>query len=336
MMHKVTYIADGDTSEFIFNFPFFQPDDVKASVNFDIQPNTTYTIIPNEPRSDGKYIGGKIVFKSVPIHGAEITIWRKIELGRTIDYQPTLPISTDSLNADFNFLLEYLRDIYELDNNVANIENGLQFLDSIQSQIDALGDFSQLATKAELAPVAFSNDFTDLENPPSIPNPDDFAPVNHTHNEYATHSETDELSERIDTLESGTGSLPQNMDYVEYWDSADTTDHSHAKPGVATPTDHGWYRVYKSGWCEQGGQVTDTQSATQHFTNVNLPIYMVNIAYYATATDTRASGTTNYAMRIVERTVTKIKVSGTIHTDKTYYNNSCLWYVCGNSFIIPE
>ena len=296
-MHKVTYIADGDTSEFIFNFPFFQPDDVKASVNFDIQPNTTYTIIPNEPRSDGKYIGGKIVFKSVPIHGAEITIWRKIELGRTIDYQPTLPISTDSLNADFNFLLEYLRDIYELDNNVANIENGLQFLDSIQSQIDALGDFSQLATKAELAPVAFSNDFTDLENPPSIPNPDDFAPVNHTHNEYATH---------------------------------------HAKPGVATPTDHGWYRVYKSGWCEQGGQVTDTQSATQHFTNVNLPIYMVNIAYYATATDNRASGTTNYAMRIVERTVTKIKVSGTIHTDKTYYNNSCLWYVCGNSFMIPE
>ena len=25
-MHKVTYIADGDTSEFIFNFPFFQPE----------------------------------------------------------------------------------------------------------------------------------------------------------------------------------------------------------------------------------------------------------------------------------------------------------------------
>lgn len=42
-------------------------------------------------------------------------------------------------------------------------------------------------------------------------------------------------------------------DYVIYWDSADSTDHSHAKPGVSTPTDHGWYRYYKSGWVEQGG-----------------------------------------------------------------------------------
>lgn len=45
-------------------------------------------------------------------------------------------------------------------------------------------------------------------------------------------------------------------DYVIYWDSADSSDHSHAKPGVETPTDHGWYRVYKSGWCEQGGNAT--------------------------------------------------------------------------------
>lgn len=49
-------------------------------------------------------------------------------------------------------------------------------------------------------------------------------------------------------------------DYVIYWDSADSTDHSHAKPGVSTPTDHGWYRYYKSGWVEQGG-VTATVGA---------------------------------------------------------------------------
>ena len=41
-------------------------------------------------------------------------------------------------------------------------------------------------------------------------------------------------------------------DYVIYWDSADSSDHSHAKPGVPTPTNNGWYRIYKSGWCEQG------------------------------------------------------------------------------------
>lgn len=57
--------------------------------------------------------------------------------------------------------------------------------------------------------------------------------------------------------------VPQDMaDYVVYYDSADATDHSHAKPGVATPTDYGWYRVYKSGWVEQGGVLPTTPSAT--------------------------------------------------------------------------
>ena len=48
--------------------------------------------------------------------------------------------------------------------------------------------------------------------------------------------------------------VPQDMaDYVVYYDSAGATDHSHAKPGVPTPTNFGWYRIYKSGWVEQGG-----------------------------------------------------------------------------------
>ena len=52
------------------------------------------------------------------------------------------------------------------------------------------------------------------------------------------------------------------VDYVIYWDSADSTDHSHAKPGVATPTNHGWYRYYKSGWVEQGGATATVQAGT--------------------------------------------------------------------------
>ena len=52
-------------------------------------------------------------------------------------------------------------------------------------------------------------------------------------------------------------------DYVIYWDGADSADHSHAKPGVSTPTDHGWYRYYKSGWVEQGGITTS---------DVNIPV----------------------------------------------------------------
>ena len=46
---------------------------------------------------------------------------------------------------------------------------------------------------------------------------------------------------------------PDMADYVVYYDSAEATDHSHAKPGVPTPTNYGWYRIYKSRRCEQGG-----------------------------------------------------------------------------------
>lgn len=60
-------------------------------------------------------------------------------------------------------------------------------------------------------------------------------------------------------------------DYVEYWDAADSNDHSHAKPGVSTPTNHGWYRIYKSGWCEQGG-ISSTMQIT-------LPIQMADTNY---------------------------------------------------------
>ena len=127
-MYLITYTGDGATTEFNFSFPYFQSADVHVSVNSVIQTSDACTIIPaTDSRVDGKYTGGRVVLNAAPTVGAEIRIWRKIDLSRVIDYQPTLPINTDCLNADFNFMLEYLRDLYELDGDVANIENGLQF-----------------------------------------------------------------------------------------------------------------------------------------------------------------------------------------------------------------
>lgn len=55
-------------------------------------------------------------------------------------------------------------------------------------------------------------------------------------------------------------------DYIIYWDHADATDHSHAKPGVETPTNHGWYRYYKSGWVEQGYTIGNLPQGNLSFT----------------------------------------------------------------------
>lgn len=65
-------------------------------------------------------------------------------------------------------------------------------------------------------------------------------------------------------------------DYVIYWDSADATDHSHAKPGVSTPTNHGWYRYYKSGWVEQGGIIANL---TDTMARIVFPIIMADVNY---------------------------------------------------------
>lgn len=74
-------------------------------------------------------------------------------------------------------------------------------------------------------------------------------------------------------------------DYVIYWDSADATDHSHAKPGVSTPTDHGWYRYYKSGWVEQGGSFSGNAPLS-----IALPIIMANTGYSCLSAHGRRNG----------------------------------------------
>ena len=74
-------------------------------------------------------------------------------------------------------------------------------------------------------------------------------------------------------------SIMGGMDFPVYWDSADSTDHSHAKPGVSTPTDHGWYRYYKSGWVEQGGRQNNTSAPNGTFDTVYLYIPMKDKNY---------------------------------------------------------
>ena len=66
-------------------------------------------------------------------------------------------------------------------------------------------------------------------------------------------------------------------DFVQYWDSGDATDHSHAKPGVATPASGTWYRLYKSGWVEQG--VTTPASGGVNDFSFAFPIPMKSTAY---------------------------------------------------------
>ena len=271
-MYLITYTGDGATTEFNFSFPYFQSADVHVSVNSVIQTSDACTIIPaTDSRVDGKYTGGRVILTTAPVAGAEIRIWRKIDLSRVIDYQPTLPINTDCLNADFNFMLEYLRDLYELDGDVANIENGLQFLDSIQYQIEQLGDFSELARKADLP------DFTQFATHDEIPDTSEFITINHTHDmsAYVTNTALDatisELQDEIDDIDT---SLAFPIEFAPD-DEPDVVVKTQLPTAANNYT---WYRLYKSGWVEQGGRGGALENGAKIIT---LPIAMADTNFYA-------------------------------------------------------
>ena len=73
------------------------------------------------------------------------------------------------------------------------------------------------------------------------------------------------------------GNTSNLVDYVVYYDSADITDHSHALPNANTLTNHQWYRIYNSGWIEQGGIFTNSIDEI-----IILPVTMSSALYNIT------------------------------------------------------
>ncbi len=109
-MYKISYVGDGENTEFTFSFPFFQEADIRVSIDNVLLNDTEYDVNPN----DG-FTGGTIVFSNAPETGKNIDIFRQVDLSRVIDYQTTEKIDPEDLNTDFNFLLAALQDIRAID-----------------------------------------------------------------------------------------------------------------------------------------------------------------------------------------------------------------------------
>lgn len=245
-MYIIKYTGDGGTTEFNFDFPFFKAADINVSVNSQILQSGQFSVVLTEAvQADGMYYGGRVVLNSAPALGAEISIWRKIDLSRVIDYQPTLPIQTETLNADFNFMLEYMRDLYELDGDVANIENSVQFIDSIQSQIESLGGIGELARKDELP------DFTEYAKKSEIPDVSNFAEKQDIPDvsNFATKDEIPDISNLASKDEipdisnlATKAEIPDLTEYAKKTEIPDTgnfalKNHTHDMSAYATKTE---------------------------------------------------------------------------------------------------
>ena len=117
-MYKISYVGDGESTEFTFSFPFFQESDIKVSIDNTLLNDTEYDVNP-----DDDFTGGKVVFSTAPETGKSIDIFRQVDLSRVIDYQATAKIDPEDLNTDFNFLLAALQDIRAIDVDLAQWEN---------------------------------------------------------------------------------------------------------------------------------------------------------------------------------------------------------------------
>lgn len=118
-MYKISYIADGQKTEFNFSFPFFQVDDVRVAVDDVVDTEKhNFAVMPNEDFS-----GGNVVFDTPPANNAKIDIFRQVSLSRSIDYQPTKVIDPEDLNSDFNFLLSALQDLRSIDVDLSQWAN---------------------------------------------------------------------------------------------------------------------------------------------------------------------------------------------------------------------
>ncbi|MDR2413095.1 MAG: hypothetical protein LBD50_02695 [Rickettsiales bacterium] len=179
-MHKISYTGDGATKEFVFSFPFFQEDDVRAAINENILAPAQYGVNAN-----AEYDGGTVEFADAPADGAKIEIFRRISLSRVVDYQPAGRIYPEDLNTDFNFLLEAFRDLQAVDIDLAewqNIhDNVLSFIEYTKNLIEdklsgggVLGLYNNLLSVLDGALPLLINDYGSVAEPANNENSDDY------------------------------------------------------------------------------------------------------------------------------------------------------------------
>ena len=112
-MQKVSYMGNGSTTEFSFNFPYFENSNIVVTKNGSTA--TGYSIVGTSAGQDADipYTGGKVVFENAPTVLDSITIARSLPLSRIVDYQPLVKINPTTLNQDMNYTMELIKDLQD-------------------------------------------------------------------------------------------------------------------------------------------------------------------------------------------------------------------------------
>lgn len=310
-MKKITFIGDGKTKEFYFSFPYFTKKDIIVELNG--APATGFGLycVSNGLNADIPFSGGKVCFTKPPKATSVISIYRKLELNRHVDYQPTKPINTMVLNQDMNFMLEALRDT----------KTELQdFADKYCEIIDKEST-QDLLKRIDIVMTAIDNISQEIY---------DLGDISAVHDNISTiqddisniHGSIANLNESIVELNTALESANTNIDELSSFRNG-VWDYVVESQAPTANNNHTWYRKYKSGWVEQGGHVTVSGTISETNVRITFPVEMANTQYTAICANNANVGIAGY---VGWESKTGMSV-GTMSSKSGVTS----WYVCGMS-----
>ncbi len=252
-MKQTTFIADGKTKIFHFTFPFFLKSDVIIEVDSRPATNCNLICMKNGLNADVPFIGGELHFKKPPKAASVITVRRNLSLTRVVDYQPTAPYNPTAHNQDMNYIIEILKDMKDAVESVLPLPTDAAnqaAIDVIRRQIEQIiSTLDELNTRV--------NQFDEIGDLSEI------------------HNSIENLSNYVDTLNRTVGTNSSSINRFSNFKN-EVHDYVVESQRPSAENNYTWYRKYKSGWVEQGGQ-QKTNSGEP--TPVTLPITMASDKY---------------------------------------------------------
>jgi hypothetical protein len=312
-MNKFTFTGNGRNKDFYFTFPFFTTADIVVKINNEIVNGYGIFCIPGTNNNDFPFTGGHIHFATAPKSTDIVTIERKLQLNRLIDYQPTIALNPTTVNQDMNYFFELLKDIksdlagfaqtYADFTDTETAQNLLTQIEAVMDEIDNLGDISTINTSITNLGTTVSNLTTSLTN------------LSNSVNTLTTSVGTNTTN--IGTIDNRTTSI---LDYV-IETQLPTSDNNYT-----------WYRKYKSGWVEQGGRTSHSNSQGVD-TTITLPIEMSDKNYCVSVVSGRTDGTNDAAKGIGFSIVNASSFIISMYTPNGWGSKSTTfsWYVSGIS-----
>jgi hypothetical protein len=169
-MYKTGYVANGEQTEYFFGAEckWFQSADIRVAVDGDELQAEQYAVrqLPDEPEYETEEqaaandtgrtacFGGKVILAAPPAAGAKIEIRRELSPDRTICYQQMERILPEHLNADFDYMREYVAELKERLDGIADLASLPDISEQLADARDLLASVDNLATVQQLQAVA--------------------------------------------------------------------------------------------------------------------------------------------------------------------------------------